>query len=267
MTSSGGASESSSPDRARPLLEVSGVSKRFGGVHALQDVNFAAYAGQVSALVGDNGAGKSTLIKTISGSHLPDEGHIYVNGSDTVLRRPSDATQLGISTVYQDLALADNLDVIANLYLGREVRGKRITMDEIAMEVAAEGILTDLSVRIPDLRKPVGFLSGGQRQAVAIARAVMFDAKVLLLDEPTAALGVEQTGQVLNLVLTLKERNLAVVLISHNMEDVLKVADRITVLRLGRSVASLDARRLDRERLVGLMTGAIAAEPTETSVP
>ncbi len=237
-------------------LEVKKITKRFGGVHALAGVDFSARRGQVVALVGDNGAGKSTLVKTISGIHSPDSGEICLEGSRVTLRHPADATRLGIATVYQDLALCDNLDVVANLYLGRESLMPHRGLDEVAMEAHARSVLSELSVRIPNLRVPVGMLSGGQRQAIAVTRSVMWDAKVLLLDEPTAALGVEQTRHVLDLVIRLRERNLAVVIISHSLADVFEVADRITVLRLGKRVADVAVSAVSREDVVGLITGA-----------
>ena len=245
-----------------PTLEVVQLSKRFGGVQALDNVNFTARAGEVVALVGDNGAGKSTLIKAISGIHTPDSGRIRLGGANVSLRHPSEAVRLGIATVYQDLALCDNLDVVANLYLGREAMMRHRGLDEVAMEARARSVLAELSVRIPNLRVPVGMLSGGQRQAIAVTRSVMWDAKVMLLDEPTAALGVEQTQQVLDLVRTLKERNLAVVIISHSLADVFAVADRISVLRLGRRVADVAANEVSREDVVALITGAAGPSPT-----
>ena len=262
-------SRSTTIDKAEAgaILEVEQLSKRFGGVQALDGVDFAAWPGQVVALVGDNGAGKSTLVKSISGIHAPDSGRIRLEGEEVVLRHPSDAARLGIATVYQDLALCDNLDVVANLYLGREARMLNRGLDEAAMEAHASSVLGELSVRIPNLRVPVGMLSGGQRQAIAVTRSVMWDAKVLLLDEPTAALGVEQTQQVLDLVLRLRERNLAVVIISHSLADVFAVADRISVLRLGRRVADVSPRQVTHENVVALITGAIRASDLEGSTP
>jgi D-xylose transport system ATP-binding protein len=252
-------------DRA-PLLELSGISKGFGAVQALKDVRFDVFAGEVVALVGDNGAGKSTLIKVISGIYRPDSGAIRWQGKEVTMGSPNDAATLGIATVYQDLALCDNLDVVANLFLGRELttrggplgpigaRGPLGVMDEVAMERRAVEVLRRLSVKIPSVRTEISALSGGQRQSVAVARSVLGDNKVVLLDEPTAALGVAQTAEVLELVKRLRGQGLGVVLISHNMTNVFEVADRITVLRLGRWVGTYDARSVTHEQLVALMT-------------
>jgi D-xylose transport system ATP-binding protein len=253
--------------KSAPLLELRGISKRFGAVQALTDVRFDVRAGEVVALVGDNGAGKSTLIKTISGIYPPDSGTIIWEGHETVLHSPADAVALGISTVYQDLALADNLDVVANLFLGREVAGTGGvfgTLDEIAMERRSISVLRRLSVKIPSVRTAIAALSGGQRQAVAAARSVLWENKVVLLDEPTAALGVGQTHEVLELVRRLRDDGRGVVIISHNLEDVFAVADRITVLRLGRYVGTYDAKTVSREQLVSYMTGAM---PGTAEVP
>jgi len=255
-----------SADRA-PLLELKGISKQFGAVHALTDVRFDVFPGEVVALVGDNGAGKSTLIKVISGIHRPDSGTIRWRGKDVTMGSPNDAATLGIATVYQDLALCDNLDVVANLFLGHELttrggplgpvgaRGPLGVMDEVAMERRAIEVLRRLSVKIPSVRTEIASLSGGQRQSVAVARSVMGENKVVLLDEPTAALGVAQTAEVLELVKRLRSQGLGVVLISHNMPNVFEVADRITVLRLGRWVGTYDAKSVTHEQLVVFMTG------------
>ncbi|MEZ4361081.1 MAG: ATP-binding cassette domain-containing protein [Kofleriaceae bacterium] len=254
-----------------PVLELRGISKRFGAVQALHDVRFDVRAGEVVALVGDNGAGKSTLIKTIAGIYRPDEGVTRWHGKAVTVRSPNDAAALGIATVYQDLALCDNLDVVANLYLGHELAGPGGPLgllDELAMERRAIEVLRKLSVKIPNVRIPIASLSGGQRQSVAVARSVMRDNEVVLLDEPTAALGVAQTREVLELIKRLREQGLGVVLISHNLSDVFEVADRITVLRLGRWVGTYDAKDVGREQLVGIMTGAIAgmdAAPAATT--
>jgi D-xylose transport system ATP-binding protein len=248
---------------AAPLLEMHGISKRFGAVQALQDVRFDVRAGEVLALVGDNGAGKSTLIKTIAGIYSPDTGEVRWQGKLVTVRSPHDAAALGIATVYQDLALCDNLDVVANLFLGHELAsfgGPLGVMDELAMEKRAIEVLRKLSVKIPSVRIPIASLSGGQRQSVAVARSVMRDNKVVLLDEPTAALGVAQTREVLELIKRLREQGLGVVLISHNMADVFQVADRITVLRLGRWVGTYDAKDVSREQLIGVMTGAVPGQ-------
>jgi D-xylose transport system ATP-binding protein len=244
------------------LLTLKGVSKAFGANQALTSVDFEVGAGEVVALVGDNGAGKSTLVKAIAGVQLADEGTFYFNGEQMKITSPQDATALGIATVYQDLALCDNLDVVANLYLGRELFSKGASraayfLDETAMEQSSLALLESLAVTtIRDVREPVGSLSGGQRQAVAIARSLLGEPSVVLLDEPTAALGVSQTEQVLNLIHTLRGRGLGVVIISHNLENVFAVADRIIVLRLGRRAATFDVRGVSREDVVSAITGA-----------
>jgi D-xylose transport system ATP-binding protein len=251
-----------------PLLELRGVSKRFGAVQALTAVDFAAHAGQVTALVGDNGAGKSTLIKTISGINTYDDGEYVFDGKPVHLTGPQSATALGIATVYQDLALCDNLDVVGNLYLGREEMGRSRLLDETAMEREASTVLTRLAVRIPSVRTQVASLSGGQRQGVAIARSMLGHPRMVLLDEPTAALGVAQTAQVLNLIRRLREQGLAVVVISHNLADVFQVADRIEVLRLGKHVAAFDAKETNSDEVVSAITGAKAGDenaPVEVS--
>jgi D-xylose transport system ATP-binding protein len=239
-----------------PILELKGISKRFGAVQALSEVDFEVFPGEVVGLVGDNGAGKSTLVKTIAGINIPDSGEYHFNGSRVQVSGPTDVTRLGISTVYQDLALCDNLDVVNNLYLGREELENIPVLDEEAMERRSRDVLRGLSVKIPHVRTPVASLSGGQRQSVAVARSVMWDAKLVLLDEPTAALGVAQTRQVLDLIRRLREQGLGVVVISHNMVDVFEVADRIIVMRLGRRVATFDVRQATREEVVGAITGA-----------
>jgi D-xylose transport system ATP-binding protein len=245
-----------------PLLELHGVSKRFGAVQALEDVEFSVFPAEVVALVGDNGAGKSTLIKIISGIYRADRGTIRWQGRSVVIAAPNDSTGLGIATVYQDLALCDNLDVVANLFLGRELAtpgGPLGVMDEVAMERRAVEVLRRLSVKIPSVRIPVASLSGGQRQSVAVARSVLGDNKVVILDEPTAALGMAQTHEVLELIKRLRAQGLGVVLISHNLANVYEVADRITVLRLGRYVGTYDARATSREQLIAFMTGAASS--------
>jgi D-xylose transport system ATP-binding protein len=246
----------------RPLLELKGVTKRFGAVEALTDVDFEVHAGEVVALVGDNGAGKSTLIKAIAGIQPGDEYSANWDGDSVHLNTPQDATKLGIATVYQDLALCDNLDVVANLFLGQEevedgVTGAARTMDEIEMEQRSVELLRQLAVRtLRSVRTEVGSLSGGQRQTVAIARSMLGEPKIVMLDEPTAALGVAQTKQVLDLIKRLKERGLGVVLISHNVLDVFEVADRIIVLRLGRRVATFETAKTSHDEVVGAITGA-----------
>ena len=248
-----------------PVLELRDVNKRFGAVQALTDVDFTVNAGEVVALVGDNGAGKSTLIKTISGVGLADSGEFLFQGEPAHISGPQDATNLGIATVYQDLALADNLDVAANLYLGREsylpgnIFKKLHLMNDIGMEQKSVELIQSLSSRIPSVTTPVASLSGGQRQIVAIARSLLGDPKLVMLDEPTAALGVAQTRQVLDLILRLKERGLAVVVISHNLADIFEVADRIIVLRLGRRVETFIRTETTPEKVVASITGATRA--------
>ncbi|MFC5885239.1 ATP-binding cassette domain-containing protein [Kitasatospora sp. CM 4170] len=238
-----------------PVLALREVSKRFGAVQALTDVDLDVHAGEVVALVGDNGAGKSTLVKTIAGVHPIDEGTISWEGREVRIARPQDAQTLGIATVYQDLALCDNLDVVANLFLGRELR-RHGTLDEVAMERRAKELLDTLSIRIPSVRIPIAALSGGQRQVVAIARALVGDPRIVILDEPTAALGVEQTAQVLDLVERLRERGLGVILISHNMADVRAVADTVAVLRLGRNNGTFPVAGTTSEEIISAITGA-----------
>ncbi|MBI1281083.1 MAG: ATP-binding cassette domain-containing protein [Anaerolineaceae bacterium] len=239
----------------KPLLEIKGVSKSFGAVEALSKVDFRANVGEVMALVGDNGAGKSTLIKGIAGIYPFDSGEIDFDGKRVSLHSPRDSAQLGIEVVYQDLALADNLDVVANMFLGRERTGRFFAMDELSMEKTCIETLSSLSVTtLRSVRQPVAGLSGGQRQAIAVAKAVMWNSRLVILDEPTAALGVAQTRQVLDLVRRLADRGLAVVLISHNLHDVFEVADRITVLRLGRNVAELLAKDTSQEAVVYAIT-------------
>jgi D-xylose transport system ATP-binding protein len=243
-----------------PRLELEKVSKRFGPVQALDRVDFAVHAGEVVGLVGDNGAGKSTLVKTIAGIYSADEGTIRFDGEKVKIKSPQDATELGIATVYQDLALCDNLDVVSNLFLGREEVAPgpgqvSRQLDEARMEHQTSELLSNLAVTIPSLRSEVGTLSGGQRQQVAVARSLLGEPKVVLLDEPTAALCVAQTAQVLNLIRRLRERELGVVVISHNLADVFEVADRIFVLRLGRAGGEFDAQQTTEEHVVGAITG------------
>lgn len=262
MTSSVSAtSDSTSVNGKIPRLQLRNISKSFGGVHALKHVDFEVYDGEVVALVGDNGAGKSTLIKTMSGAYVPDEGETLIDGQPVTISSPQDSTRLGIETVYQDLALCDNLDVVANLWLGREayrdlVPGLLRVLDETEMERQTLDVLKILDVKIPSVRSAVASLSGGQRQCIAVAKTILRQPKVVLLDEPTAALGVAQTRQVLNLILRLKERGLAVVVISHNLHDVFEVADRIIVMRLGQRANTFDVRSATREQVVGAITGA-----------
>src|SRR3954468_3619962 len=244
-----------------PVLALKGVSKSFGPVQALSDVDFAVQPGEVVALVGDNGAGKSTLVKTIAGIHAPDAGTISFEGEDVHITTPSDAVALGIATVYQDLALCDNLDVVENLFLGREEKsdgpaGAVGQLDEVDMEKQTGELLSNLAVTITNVRNEVGTMSGGQRQQVAIARSLLGEPKLVMLDEPTAALGVRQTAQVLELVKTLRERGYGVVVISHNLADVFAVADRIYVLRLGKKAGDFKASDVSQDQVVGAITGS-----------
>ncbi|MDR6173445.1 D-xylose transport system ATP-binding protein [Nocardioides zeae] len=237
-------------------LSLRGVSKRFGAVQALSAIDLDVAKGEVVALVGDNGAGKSTLVKIISGVYQPDGGTITLDGREVVVGGPRQAQKLGIATVFQDLALCDNLDVVANLFLGRERTAGGLLLDEVHMEQEAWRLLRRLSAKIPSVRIPIAALSGGQRQTVAIARSLVGDPGIVILDEPTAALGVAQTAEVLSLVGRLRETGLGVILVSHNMADVLAVADRIEVLRLGRNAARFDAADVTTEQLVAAITGA-----------
>jgi D-xylose transport system ATP-binding protein len=249
-------------DKREPLLQLRHISKRFGAIQALDDVDFEVYAGEVVGLVGDNGAGKSTLVKIIAGVYHPDSGEYRYDGRVASVHSPREANSLGIETVYQDLALCDNLDVVANLFLGRErvrvaVPGLVRLMDEIDMECEALRVIDDLHVHIPSVHARVAALSGGQRQSVAVARAVTWHSRIMLLDEPTAALGVEQTAQVKALIRRLRERGLGVVVISHNLADIFDVADRIVVLRLGRRAATFDIHTAKPEQVVAAITGAL----------
>ncbi len=244
-----------------PTLQAHGISKAFGAVQALRDVDFEVYAGEVVGLVGDNGAGKSTLVKILSGVYQADSGHILVDGANVTISTPIDATQAGIETVYQDLALCDNLDVVTNLFLGREQTTTVIPfivrpVNELEMEVRTRDVLKQLDVRLPSLRVPVAALSGGQRQSIAVAKTILRNAKVVLLDEPTAALGVAQTRQVLDLIRRLRAQNLAVVIISHNLADIFEVVDRVEVLRLGSRVATFAIASTTQAQVVAAITGA-----------
>jgi D-xylose transport system ATP-binding protein len=243
-----------------PVLALKGVSKSFGPVQALQDVDFEVQPGEVVALVGDNGAGKSTLVKTIAGIHPADSGTISFEGQEVTITDPTDAVALGIATVYQDLALCDNLDVVENLFLGREETGDGPAgvlhqLDEVGMEKQTGELLENLAVTITDVRAEVGTMSGGQRQQVAIARSLLGEPKLVMLDEPTAALGVRQTAQVLELIKRLRERGYGVLVISHNLADVFEVADRIFVLRLGKKAGEFD-RDANQDQVVAAITGA-----------
>lgn len=237
-----------------PILSLRGVNKSFGPVHVLRDVDFDVQAGKVTALVGDNGAGKSTLIKCIAGIYTPDHGDFLFEGKKVEISGPRDATALGIEIVYQDLALCDNLDIVHNMFLGREKKRGSV-LDETAMESLARKTLDGLSVRtVKSIRQTVSSLSGGQRQSVAIARAVLWNSKVVILDEPTAALGVAQTEQVLSIVRRLADNGLAVVLISHNLNDVFEVADNIAVLYLGQMAAQVDKNEVIPRQVIELIT-------------
>jgi D-xylose transport system ATP-binding protein len=240
-----------------PRLETRGVSKSFGSVLALDDVDFEVRAGEVMALVGDNGAGKSTLIKCIAGIYSMDEGEVYSNGEKVSIHGPKDAARLGIEVVYQDLALCDNLDVVQNMYLGREENHWQV-LRETPMEAKTRETLASLRVTtIKSIRQPVATLSGGQRQSVAVAKAVQWNSKLVILDEPTAALGVAQTEQVLALVRRLGEQGLSVVIISHNLHDIFETADRITVLRLGRNVGVYERQKTTQQEVVEAITAGI----------
>ncbi|SCL19616.1 monosaccharide ABC transporter ATP-binding protein, CUT2 family (TC 3.A.1.2.-) [Micromonospora nigra] len=252
---------------ATPLLELRGIDKSFGPVQVLRDVALSAYPGEVTALVGDNGAGKSTLVKCISGIHPTDSGQFFFDGRPVSVHSPRDAAALGIEVVYQDLALCDNLDIVQNMFLGREKRSG-IVLDEPTMEQMAAETLASLSVRtVKSLRQQVSSLSGGQRQTVAIAKAVLWNSKLVILDEPTAALGVAQTAQVLELVRRLADSGLAVIIISHNMNDVFAVSDRIAALYLGQMVAQVKTTDTTHAQVVELITAGrsgdvgLAADP------
>src|SRR6188472_2707946 len=245
-----------------PLLQIRNLSKAFGSVQALADVDFEVFPGEVMALVGDNGAGKSTLIKCIAGTHAADSGQIFFEGEQVHIHGPKDSARLGIEVVYQDLALCDNLDVVQNMFLGRETNRFQI-LNEAAMEHRTAETLKSLAVTtIKSVRQPVATLSGGQRQSVAVAKAVQWTSKLVILDEPTAALGVAQTEQVLALVRRLGEQGLSVVIISHNLHDIFETADRITVLRLGRNVGVYERQKTTQQEVVEAIT---AGQPTKVS--
>jgi D-xylose transport system ATP-binding protein len=238
-----------------PMLELRGIDKSFGPVHVLSSVNFTANAGEVTALVGDNGAGKTTLVKCIGGSYRVDAGELIFEGTPRSVHGPRDAALFGVEIVYQDLALCDNLDIVENMFLGREEITRLRTLDENSMEKLARQALASLSVRtVRSVRQLVASLSGGQRQTVAIAKSVLWKSKVVILDEPTAALGVAQTEQVLDLVRRLAGQDVAVILVSHNMNDVMKVADSIAVLYLGRMAAQVRRADVTQSEVVGLIT-------------
>ena len=238
-----------------PLLAMKGISKRFGAVQALKDIELTVSAGEVVAVVGDNGAGKSTLVKVLAGVHHADSGTVSLDGSPVRIGSPTDSRDLGIATVYQDLALCDNLDVVANLWLGREITALGV-IDEVLMEKESWSLLRELSAKIPSIRTAVASLSGGQRQTVAIARSLIGEPPIVILDEPTAALGVAQTAEVLNLIERLRDKGYGVLLISHNMADVLAVADRVVVLRLGRNNGDFRVADVTSEDIIAAITGA-----------
>jgi D-xylose transport system ATP-binding protein len=245
-----------------PLLQLRNITKTFGSVEALTDVDFEVQKGEVMALVGDNGAGKSTLVKCVAGTHAADSGEIVFEGAQVHISGPKDAARLGIEVVYQDLALCDNLDVVQNMYLGREVNRFQV-LDEATMEKSTAETLKSLAVTtISSIRQPVATLSGGQRQSVAVTKAVQWNSKLVILDEPTAALGVAQTEQVLGLVRRLGEHGLGVVIISHNLHDIFETADRITVLRLGRNAGVFERRKTTQQEVVEAIT---AGTPTKVS--
>jgi ABC-type sugar transport system ATPase subunit len=248
-------------DRATPALQLRGVKKFFGSVSALENVALDAYSGEVHAIVGDNGAGKSTTIKIITGIHSADEGDVLVQGERMALRRSAaDAHEHGVSVVYQDLALVECLDIAHNMALGNLPRKYGVMLDRRRMEREAAAVLKDLNVRVGNVRTPVGLLSGGQRQVVAIARAVRMDRPIVLLDEPTAALGVQETAHVGNIIDELKKAGKAVICVTHDLDFAFKHADKITVLRLGRSVGTRTIADVSRDEVVGLITGAIPGD-------
>jgi simple sugar transport system ATP-binding protein len=254
-----------SQDAGTPILEARDIVKTYGHVHALEGASFTVYPGEVVSLIGDNGAGKSTLTKVISGVIRPDGGELLFDGKPVEINSPAAAQELGIETVYQDLALAPDLDGAANVYMGRELMkpgllGKLGVLDKRAMKVATEKAFADLGVAVRDADASVAYLSGGQRQGVAVARAASWASRVIIMDEPTAALGVVQTENVLNVIRRVRDRGVAVVLISHNMPDVMKVSDRVEVLRLGRRVATFRKEEATLTSLVGAMTGAMVQE-------
>ena len=244
----------SPPQTHEVVLSLRGVSKSFGSVNALTDIELDVAAGSVVAIVGDNGAGKSTLVKILAGVHRPTSGEVLFHGKPVEMADPSEAISLGIATVFQDLALCENLNVVENLFLGRELSPLR--MDEVQMEIRSWELLGELSARIPSVRIPVASLSGGQRQTVSIARSLLGNPKIIILDEPTAALGVAQTAEVLDLIERLRERGLGVIMVSHNMEDVRAVADQVVVLRLGRNNGVFDVATVSSQEIIAAITGA-----------
>ena len=252
LTSATDAARTHAPEQ---ILSLRGITKKFGAVRALNGIDLDIYAGEVVAIVGDNGAGKSTLVKILAGVHPPESGTISVYGTPTTIATPTDSLDLGIATVFQDLALCDSLDVVSNLWLGRELT-RNGRLDEVEMEQRSWTLLRELRARLTSVRTPVASLSGGQRQTVAIARSLIGEPAVVILDEPTAALGVAQTAEVLNLIERLRERGLGVILVSHNIADVLAVADRVVVLRLGRNNGDFRAADVTSEKIIAAITGA-----------
>ena len=242
------------PATGQVVLSLRNIYKTFGAVNALTDINLDVHAGEVVALVGDNGAGKSTLVKVLAGVHAPTSGTVEFDGRQVQIGSPAEALHLGIATVFQDLALCENLNVVENLFLGQEIN--KLHLDEVAMETRSWELLRELSARIPTVRIPIASLSGGQRQTVAIARSLLGNPKVVMLDEPTAALGVAQTAEVLDLIERLKHRGLGVIMISHNMEDVRAVADRVVVLRLGKNNGIFEVATVSASEIVAAITGA-----------
>jgi ABC-type sugar transport system ATPase subunit len=244
-----------------PALELKGIGKRFGHINALTDVDLTAQAGQITAVVGDNGAGKSTLIKVICGLYRPDDGQVFVNGDPLTFQNPAQARQAGIATVFQDLALVEVLDVATNMFIGQFPRKRRIFVDRKAIERESRQFLDELNATVPSVRTPIGMLSGGQRQIIAIARAVRTGADVVLLDEPTAALGVRETAQAGDMIRRLRDRGHAVVCVSHDLEFVFKLADQVHVQRLGRVAGVRDVVSTTRDEVIGLITGAFSDDP------
>ncbi|MCP4404440.1 MAG: sugar ABC transporter ATP-binding protein [bacterium] len=244
-----------------PILEVRGITKKFGGLTAVDTVDMQVYPGEVLGLLGDNGAGKSTLIKMISGVYHPSDGQIFYQGKEVAIHNPMDALSMGIETIYQDLALAENLNVYANIFLGREKKKKFLkflnVLDHDYMHDEAQTVLNQLDIEIPSLRNKIAMLSGGQRQAVAISRSIYWDAQLLIMDEPTAALGVAEQKKVLALVQTLKAQNVPVIIISHQMHDVFSVADRLVVMRRGKKAGERLVKETNPDEVVGLIVGSI----------
>ncbi len=258
------------PSTDKPIIEMRGIDKHYGGVHAVRGINLTIYRGEVHALVGDNAAGKSTLIKILSGAVAKDAGTIAFEGDTVEISQPRDAKALGIETVYQDLALADNLDVPSNVFLGREVTRSgalRFVLDNRAMEKRSRSLLSRLKINIPNIRQRVRSMSGGQRQSIAIARCVCFNARVVILDEPTAALGVEETRKVYALIREMRDQGLAVLIISHNLNHVFENCDRITVLKTGRLVGSRRVVETNQDEIIRMIVSGVASEDAAAREP